>query len=950
MVNWLGSWINSIRRATPKKVANALLTIGCHSIFWGWNGLFLLVVYLGFLPLIGVPLIGSLVSGEVPFPFVIPLVSFLAVPPVCTVVGLFKLRKRPSALMRLFYGVEAPIMALCVLRMFVLRELTPASALMVVAGALAIATVALELVFGYAAYSKPLARFQIVAHTVALLMGIGVGGVLLFYTVPILWTAIWAFVRLEWVGAIAQQVGWLWQSYQPQGLLDWVGMVLSTLFQSALLLGILALFGFSLTLFVGMPHALVVLFSQSWGRIRFAFGQQFGRRVSWLYTGGVVAAFGVLFLLTLPQPQVRAFALLNQPPDSAAARQVLVRLSPQIRQGLLNAYLMQYRYISTWQSANNLEVWYPSVFPISSQQARFFQRWHNALLSPFLYQGDRTDPEKAAELYANFFDTPIQKAESEAIQHALRSTVERDSVEASLLNISDHAVALARQEVTVEAAGDWAEITLYERYENGTPDDQEIVYQFSLPESAVFTGLWLAEGNMAERFRFVVSPRGAAQQVYRQELERAEVTRAEDPALLEQVGPRQYRLRVFPIPRRTGPGNPGITHLWMTYRVPQQNGAWPLPQLTEKRNLYWTDETERVRLGQTVASQDMWYEAAIPAESVVAPQTHQATLPEGYTVTATPMPEKAIAIHNQRFALIVDTSRSMKDRVEDLAAAIATVAPIVQNNTVDWFITSAEGVPAQKLSDLPRAKDLSFYGSLPLTTQLQQFDALRNGAAYDAILMLTDAGNYELESDQSAIADLPGALWIVHLGGVMPTAYTDSLLPKVTRVRSGVAEDVGEALRRFALEQATGDAVVDGYRWAITPAMGKTPVSAAAFEPVAARQVIRWLSQHRDVTQLAELDRLHAIAQRSEVVTPYSSMLVLVNDRQREALAAAENDADRFEREVETGEDVLTNPGDPLNASVPDRGTPLALLLLGGVLGLAMLRSRGRSLGRNSPL
>ena len=61
-------------------------------------------------------------------------------------------------------------------------------------------------------------------------------------------------------------------------------------------------------------------------------------------------------------------------------------------------------------------------------------------------------------------------------------------------------------------------------------------------------------------------------------------------------------------------------------------------------------------------------------------------------------------------------------------------------------------------------------------------------------------------------------------------------------------------------------------------------------------------------------------------------MLVLVNDRQREALKAAENDLDRFEREVEDGEDVLTNPGDPLNASVAEPGTALAILLIGGIL------------------
>jgi hypothetical protein len=86
---------------------------------------------------------------------------------------------------------------------------------------------------------------------------------------------------------------------------------------------------------------------------------------------------------------------------------------------------------------------------------------------------------------------------------------------------------------------------------------------------------------------------------------------------------------------------------------------------------------------------------------------------------------------------------------------------------------------------------------------------------------------------------------------------------------------------------------------------------------------------------VAALDQLHAIAKQAEIVTPYSSMLVLVNDRQREALAAAENAADRFSREVETGQDELTDPGNPLNVQVVPEANDflgfLALLLLGGL-------------------
>src|SRR5204863_7421311 len=58
----------------------------------------------------------------------------------------------------------------------------------------------------------------------------------------------------------------------------------------------------------------------------------------------------------------------------------------------------------------------------------------------------------------------------------------------------------------------------------------------------------------------------------------------------------------------------------------------------------------------------------------------------------------------------------------------------------------------------------------------------------------------------------------------------------------------------------------------------------------------------------AELDALHALARRHHLVSPYSSMLVLVDDAQREALRRAEKEPDRFERSVESGVKRLPGP------------------------------------------
>ncbi|MGF1568010.1 MAG: TIGR02921 family PEP-CTERM protein [Nodosilinea sp.] len=914
----------------------------CHTLFWGWNLCFLLFIYFGILPLIGWPLAVAFAQGDVPLPFLLPLLGLLLVPPVCTVVGWRRLKGHPVLLMRLFYGVEAPLLVLCLLRLFLLRELTPPSTLVLTLGVLAMATFALELVFGYAAYRKELAWFQMASHTLVLIVGLYVGAVLLFYTVPMLCTLLFGLFNLDWWAGLRG----LW--YQPWDI------------AAQFSLGLL-LFGVSASLFLAMPYVLVNMFTRSWGRILQGFGRQYGWGQGWLVTGSVATLVAVLLLVLSPQPQVLAFEKLATVPVEVSGRQALLRQSPQIRQGLLNAYLFPYRYLSPWNDANSLKTWYESLFALSPDLVQRFQNAHNIMLSPFLYQGDRADVETAATLYANFFDVPIQRGEQEAILHALQSTANRDSVEASLLNINQKVVFLAEQTVAVTPQADWAEVELYERYENNTPTEQEIFYQFSLPESAVVTGLWLGEDGLAERYPFVVSPRGAAQQVYKAEIERSQQQAAEDPALLEQVGPRQYRLRVFPIPPRRSANQPGVTHLWLTYQVMQQDSTWPLPQLAERRNIYWSRKTQRQRPGAAVPNlrADTWLEAALPVQTPAQPTIHTATV-DTLEITAAPVASTSVpASRQQRFALVLDTSRSMGDRAKEIQTALQEAQAIAAHNTVDWYLTAFPDRAPQKLASgqAPHLKQIAFYGTLTLGEQIQQFNQLRfaqpspvkasaaDSTAYDAIFVLTDRGNYELETDHLPIPDLGAPLYLVHLGGDFPAAYADALLQALYDSRGGVAADLHEALVRYGQEQHLAGTVMDGYRWQMRPNSGAASASPSSpdlsssdpsspdFAPLAARQAIRWLSRSQDATQIAVLDQLHAMAKQQKIVTPYSSMLVLVNDRQRQALAAAEGASSRFDRAIEDGNDDITNPGNPLHdASVPEPSSVVGLLAVGIVL------------------
>jgi len=946
---------------TPMRFPNvnykSALHLVSHLVFWVWNFTFIGVMYIWILPETGFDLWRAARMGDIEPTFIASFAALMLMPLVCTLVGFFKLRKYPILLMRLFYGVEAPLFTLCLLRLFLLRELTPASGFTLGLVVVAIAMFAIEVLSGYAVYRPRLATAQMISHSIMLLVGLYTGVLLLLYTLPLLSMLtvgfLKAFFRFDWLFDIGEL---MFVFLHPLSFLAGFLFVTST------------------AVFFSMPYALVNFYVRAWARIRSAFAKQFSYEKSWTITGATVALSLFLFVALQAQPQTKAFRLLAEPSADVASnpselvsyRQAQLDNSEAIKAGLTNAYLHRYRYLSPWSDSNALTTLYADAFNLSTGGQQFFQNIHNALLSPFLYRGDNSDIEKAQERYETFFDAPIQKSETAAIRRSLQATANRDETKAGLLNLDQKVVYLASQEVAVTEQGDWATVEIHEQYENPTFQDQEIFYSFSLPESATITGLWLGNASAPKLFPFVVSPRGAAQQVYNAEVERAQFQRATDPALLEQVGPRQYRLRVFPIPateplpsrwddeteeRTEGPGE---LHLWMTYQVAQQEGQWLLPQLTEKRNIFWTADTQHVREdGGISLTEDEWFEAGIAAKKA-KPQAHAATLSEGYRVTATPLAQKDGQLKNQSIAVVMDSSYSMREHAGDLQQMQSALKSAAKNNSFDIYLAVAEANAEQTAAKVTlkdfSPKQIQFYGSLQPAEMLQQFVASNADRSYDAILLITDEGSYELASDQPNLPELDAPLWIVHLGGELPSAYEDGLLQLLQVGQGGVETTVGTALQRISLNSENAIAL-DGYLWKVDSLASDqkaadtkasdtkaSDLESSSFQAIAARQLIRQQTRSLTPDSLETLDAVHAIAQRTGIVTPYSSMLVLVDERQREALKAAEAGADRFEREVENGQDALTNPGNPLTASVPEPSQVLSLMV--GAIALILLRRR----------
>ena len=895
-----------------------------QAIFWLWNLTFLAIVYFGILPFLAPFLFLATFRGEIPVEFSLTVVALIVVPTVCTIFGAWKFIKRPLQLIRLFYGVETPLFLLCWLRLFLIREMTPASIHIIATAALSIATFSVDLFLGYNNRRKTgLQWLQMLGNSLMALFGIYAGALLLFYALPASVAIGKYFVTFEWVAAILDAF--------------YYGGFYAFLF--------IILFGFSATLFIVMPSALSGMYVYSGQKFIRDFAAQYGKPKAFAGVTGVLVASVILFVSLQQQPQVKAFSLLNNPISSNGNRQSLLSKSNEIREGLVNAYLSSYRYLSSKQETNRISVMYRLHLGLNKPTADAVQEIHNFLISPFLYNGSLQDTEKAEKLYEDFFDKPIQKAEAPAITHAVQSTFNQEEVKAGLLNINEKKVWLESQEITVKEQGDWAEVELYELYKNQTPEVQEIFYYFSLPESAVITGIWLGDtSDRSKRYEFKVSPRGAAQKVYNSQVRRE---RPIDPALLEQVGPRHYRLRAFPIPRNnvarenrnlpdTETPRPTEMNMWLTYKVMVDDKGVALPTLGEKRNIFWNDKTKRIRNGKQVKiEKDAWLEDFIKTGKS-QPKSHEIELAEGYKITAKPLSNRDYSLpQNKNFALVLDSSRSMSSHIKELSQNLTWLKKHSKNNDTDLYITATGEAKPQLLEDIRefKANKFTFYGSLQTPEMLKQFNQLREDKTYDAILLLTDAGSYELSKDNKNIPTTDAPLWMVH-NGELPFSYTDGIIKAIQDSGGGVSTSVKEVLQRIATKTTLGESVVDvvdGYAWFLEKSENNA-TKQTEFQQLAARQLIRGLSKQVKLNNLESLDAIHAIAKKYKLVSPYSSMIVLVNDEQRRLLKEAEAAEDRFDRKLESGKEDLTKPGNPLKVSAPESSNVFVLAGIGLLL------------------
>lgn len=947
-----------------------------YFLFWSWNAIFLAFMVIGFAPTVMVEMVTAVRAGSIPVQFLVYGAVLAAIPLLCVILGLTVLRHEPHKLFALGYGVEGPLMLMLAVRFFLIRDATSVVTLMLTAGIFSLGVLLWQLLDRRIDQRGPaLTHLRVIGLSILLVVGVYASLWIAFYALPI------AALIGQWVWDTVANLGQVIRSFIEM-LQD--AYLQAFIWVPFMLLGMVQL-AYTATLFVLMPIAVPIIYGRAWWRGIQALTRQYSQPRAVALSTAVIALLIFAIVQINRQPQQQAFALLEQPPATEDEAAALLEQEEAIRAGLLNAYLAQHRYLSAQGEMDHVSDLYTQAFHLDDRQAALVQRWYEGLVSPLLYQPVgryipfnrwdnrvfREEPGKAAALYEEFFDEPINEGEKESVVAAVRSTWMMDQARAGWQAVDDREVYLARQEVSITEHGDWADVELYEVYENQTTQRQEVIYFFSLPETAVLTGVWLGNNDNREaRFPFRVAPRGAAQAVYRQE-----VRRQVDPALLEQIGPGQYRLRVFPVPPMNQTwdnelahsvlsGAPPL-HLWLTYRVMADGHNWPLPYLAKQFNLFWDSDSVRLVNGQPMeADKRTWLPASAPALGLPQPIGHRVDLPDGHSVIAQPITAESLPQPDGSLSLavVLDRSRSMVRDDQLVQEALAQVE--AWGEMVDVYLTSSE-FRGEAPAVVPLAEvvgqEIVYYGGQNAGDLLLQFEDLYAGQTYDAILVITDGSGFGLSFDGRAPATPPAPLWMIHVGGQFPLGYDDATLQAIQASGGGSAASIDEALARqvfIQTSQAEGVTVdvADGYTWAVMPTETADMLSVAletheatdGFAALAGRRLIlaEMQKQHGALSDLAVLDGLHAIATERGIVTPYSSMIVLVEERQQRMLDNLEDDPDRFEREFEavgeTTQEQLTVTG------VPE---PEEWLLMGlAVVMLAWYARRNRLVGRLRPL
>ena len=823
------------KAAAPKKPSWLV-----NFLFWGGNVSLLVSILFGLLPTVS----RNAPSSPQGLEDILRLyfhATVILVPLGSISLGYSRLRYNARALLQLLYCVEMPLLLPATMGLFMPREITAAYGCLLVFFWLSALYVADQL-FGWSRN-----------NTWVNLIGAGLQT----------WCGIWLFLLMLYF--LPALMFWPIAALAHPTLLLF-GLVFLLTIGHYLLFIFLSPFFYTFYTYTNCVHIFTTFFAR-----------KSGTALAWYL--GTLMCMSALFFTLSPGSYTEDLLAMEQGRWNKPESQ---EKAEEYREKLTDIYLAQYRYfwdfseIDGFASAKSL----PSGF------------------LPFVYHGSadgmEQDQIRAERAYLNIFDMPILQGEAQRIAraaYAANAMPWRQSPEAGS---DERQVRLTQQELSLHEDGEWADMELHEVYFNPEPRAQEISLHFSLPPGAVITGLWLSD-DTTKKFSAAVSPRGAAQKTYN-EIKRA----GQDPALAEQLGPNLYRLKVFPIPANRG-GAREVMHMWLRVRMLKQDDAvWRLPVMHEARNLTWDKKTTLYSQNGVVGPKiDAWLPESLPVTQKSKP-VHAYTAVNGKTIAMLPR-DHSLPQPECNLSVLVDTSGSMRERQAEILTAANEISRLCKGKGVTYALWDTDLAHFHEdlgdVDSLAKAlRSQAFAGSLDARVLMAVTPPRRDAAT--AAVVLTDATLFRNKDEASDYAAVTVPTWFLLLGQKFPNNLSEPLLKRQYEVGGGVTFDVPSTLRAVTAYQITAAQadildIDERYTWQIFNTPGQTTASG---EPLATHKRIMHAIRQGQAKTTPGLDILQEMAVQAHIVSPYSSMLVLVAEWQQQLLERNKNAADRFER------------------------------------------------------
>lgn len=869
-------------------------------IFWGYNSLFILagivlvVQALTDSPLSRLSELGFLRSGVMLFLIAIPWVSILHV-----LRG--RLSKNPGALSRLFFLFEIPMVVISAL---VLSMAESASvihwffyAMLFVSPAVVYQAVAKD---DFDRATSPL--LSLVLSTLVVLTLAYLCLLYSFYLLPM----VVSFVKFAF-----EDITSLFFStsarYSP-GILDIVIILISFGFK-ALLSGI----GLALIM---VPFVLFYLVYRYHMETRTSYVDMHTEKSAWQLIGGIALAYMFLVggssLLSSKQDVLDRLDSYAQATTYEEKAELARELQPQ--EQTLKSLISNRRLHSTgiWtRNSRDLERSYTRELGLDPMITKIIQQTFLTIAHPFVNQ----QPQISSMATQSFYD--------------LFGYYSNQEKPADVVPTTNVMLAYRRVTAVPAEAGAVASVTVDESYTNKTNAQQEVIYEFSLPQDAVVTDLSLGPDL---EYSGLIAPRGAAQATYEQQLQQRR-----DPALLEQLSPTSYRLRVFPVPgkndRTTLQGQ--NQRVAFSYITPLGPKGYALPVYASASNIEVNERNIDYTLaGKNVSvSDDATYLATADTPNFCDTPASSVSLPDGTRFTLSrldtashvglsfvcdqgDMGYASPELSGQRVALMVETAHSSDERLWfDVVRQVKDAPTLFTDNTFDvYFYNSVLSQPRQLNAENAPDMEPVYFSQTGKSQLLASI-----GGGYDAVVLL---GNDSTTLPAQLPSNLTGPIYWIFSQEKAPT-FSQTLSTQVLETGGTVVVDLGEALNHLAASQQIGSresvlSVSPYYVTTLEPGselaramltesaidtrleyLQSTSLASASAElgPVMAHNFVTHLtgSGLANTNNLPLMDAMDTFARENRVVTPFSSLLALVNQQQLDELARQLTRTNRYQ-------------------------------------------------------